>query len=62
MRSVIIFNEEQQQEVFCDELRRFDKRKHHMDVSISNVHCGRITSIELYHLTFSGKFNFSGSI
>ncbi|MCI8352208.1 MAG: hypothetical protein HFJ58_01050 [Clostridia bacterium] len=61
MRSIIILNEEQLEDIFSNELKRYDEREHHMNISLVNAHCGRITSDELYQLTFSGKFNFSVS-
>lgn len=59
MRSIIILSEEQ--DISCDELRRYDNRRHYINVSLINAHGGRITSDELYRLTFEGKFNFSVS-
>lgn len=58
MRSLIILNEEQRKKAFCEELKRYDRRLHPMNILFLGAHCGRITTEELYLLTFEGKFVF----
>lgn len=62
MRSLIISNLTQLHAAFTDELRANDNRKHPMNVSFVGAHSGRITSDELYQLTFDGKFNFNNPV
>ena len=59
MRSLIISNLTQLHAAFCDELKANDSRHHPVDIALMGAHCGRITSDELYQMTFDGKFNFS---
>lgn len=59
MRSLIILNHEQLTAAFCNELKNHDNRIHYMNIMFVGAHLGRITTDELYQLTFDGKFNFS---
>lgn len=59
MRSLIILDHEQLTAAFCNELINCGNRKHCMNLMFVGAHLGRITSDELYQLTFDGKFNFS---
>lgn len=58
MRSLIIMTPNQLRTAFCDELKKCGNRNHFLSIGLIGAHCGRITSDELFQLTFSGKFNF----
>lgn len=58
MKNLIITSPEELKSAHCEELKRYDARRHPINIALMGAHGGRITSDELYQLTFNGKFNF----